>query len=199
MDEFIVHMQWARIGGWLRKLFPELYQALAPGATSTEIDVAEAALGITLPEGVRASYRVHNGQLPDSPDLPSRRGLFGQRRFYSLDEMVKDWQLMQSLMEEGVFQGVAGHALGPVRANWWNARWIPVSADSMGNCFCIDMDPVPGGTVGQIISFVHDECERTVIAHSFADWLDDFAYDLETGEYVESADGHGILPRSDAA
>ncbi len=197
MNEAEIGVLWARIETWLKAHSPDLFEALAPGASDAEIRDAEDAFRVSLPEEARISFRIHNGQLPNPPDMRFRCGLFGQRKFYSLAEVVKDWRLMQSLVEEGAFQGVEGQPLGPVRGNWWNGRWIPVSADGLGNCYCIDMDPAPGGTVGQIISFVHDECERTVIAHSFGEWLDDFAYDLETGEYVENAYGHGILPRSD--
>src|ERR1051326_1121314 len=65
-----------------------LWEQFQPGATDAAIQEAEAVLGITLPEEVRASYRIHQGS--------HRYGLIGVDEIlyelYSLAEMVDVWQ-----------------------------------------------------------------------------------------------------------
>jgi cell wall assembly regulator SMI1 len=59
MDEI-----WDRIEAWLAQHAPAVLAGLNGPATEQELDATERALGVTLPEDVRASYRRHNGQ-PD--------------------------------------------------------------------------------------------------------------------------------------
>ncbi len=58
---------WARIERWLAESAPEVLDSLQPGATDEQISNTEAALGVTFPEDVRASYRIHDGQSPHGP------------------------------------------------------------------------------------------------------------------------------------
>ena len=53
---------WNRIETWLVANAPEILNNLQPGATDEAIKQAEIFLGIELPEDVKASYRLHNGQ-----------------------------------------------------------------------------------------------------------------------------------------
>jgi len=55
---------WARIDDWLRGNVPELLTTLQPGATEAQIRDLEEHLSIQLPEDVKASHRIHYGQLP---------------------------------------------------------------------------------------------------------------------------------------
>jgi cell wall assembly regulator SMI1 len=52
-----------------------------------------------------------------------------------------------------------------------------------GNHYCADLDPAPGGHVGQIIWFQHTDGPIRVVASGFADWLRQYAADLEGGRY----------------
>src|SRR3712207_8524642 len=73
---------WARIERWLAEFAPDVLKSLQPAATEEQISNAEAALGVTLPEEVRASYRIHDGQSPDGP------GLMDAWEFLSLSRIV---------------------------------------------------------------------------------------------------------------
>ncbi len=52
---------WQRIEGWLSRHAPHAWQMLRPGASEGEIQQAEVAMGITLPEDFKASCRIHDG------------------------------------------------------------------------------------------------------------------------------------------
>jgi|GEM_PF-4118631 len=41
----------------------------------------------------------------------------------------------------------------------------------MGDGLCIDLDPAPGGTVGQVIRRLHDDDRRERVAASFTQWF----------------------------
>src|SRR4051794_5295392 len=53
---------WGRIEAWLDAHVPGGADILAPGATSEEITDAERFLGVSFPEDVRDSFRLHDGQ-----------------------------------------------------------------------------------------------------------------------------------------
>jgi cell wall assembly regulator SMI1 len=64
---------WDMIEGWLALNTPWIQASLAPGATQDEIQTAEASLGLALPEDVRQSYRLHNGQKAFDPLSEQKR------------------------------------------------------------------------------------------------------------------------------
>ena len=55
---------------------------------------------------------------------------------------------------------------GAVDPAYINPRWIPLTHDGSGNHIGLDMDPWPGGRVGQIILYGRDEDVKTVLAPS---------------------------------
>lgn len=75
---------------------------------------------------------------------------------------------------------------------WWNPRWIPIVTSGSGHLFCVDLDPGPAGTLGQIILFLHDDKGRYLIAHSLRAWFARLTADLECGLYeiVEDENGY---------
>ena len=50
-------------------------------------------------------------------------------------------------------------------------RWIPLTADGSGGHIGLDLDPWPGGRVGQIILFGRDEDVKIVLAESLAQFF----------------------------
>ena len=62
--------------------------------------------------------------------------------------------------------------------------WIPFASDSGGNCLGIDLDPGPTGTRGQVINFGRDEDEKFVLAPSMNEFLEWFADQLESGNFL---------------
>ena len=188
----MIEHAWQRIESWLRENDPDTLAALRPAATPAEIAATEAHLGVTLPDDLRASYLIHDGQqgLTDSMDLP---GLIEGWELLSLAGVRDEWTIWKDLRDDGTFEGSASAPVGPIRPEWWNARWIPLTRDGGGNSHCLDLDPAPGGGVGQIITMWHDDDTREIVAPSFGAWLTQFADELDAGEYAYSEEYGGLV------
>ncbi|MFC3981381.1 SMI1/KNR4 family protein [Streptosporangium jomthongense] len=119
-----VDRQWNRIERWLRANTPRTYRALSAPARSGTIAVAEAQMGLRLPDDLRASLLRHNGGAPllmgESPlDV---RG-------------IRDtWR---TLCEVDGVDGYTGEEIGE-RSEWWDGRMIPFTADGTGCHLLID-------------------------------------------------------------
>jgi cell wall assembly regulator SMI1 len=155
---------------------------LLRGASEKQILAAEAAMRAVLPEEVKESYRAHNGQGGLSPPL------MGEWQLLSLRDIVRQWKIMKKLVDSGAFADNRGKAVGPVRPDWYNLKWVPVAYNGGGDFRCIDLAPPTRGKVGQIISFWHVDDKRERLAPGFRAWLEAFAKDLESGKY-EVKDG----------
>ena len=177
-----MHAAWIRIERWLRVNAPPVLENLRSGTTAAELRYAEQRLGVTLPDDVRAFYRLHNGQ--SNPDL----GFIEGREFLSLARVVKYWCMWKDLLDKQVFAHDRSEPVGPIVADWWHACWIPLTDDCAGNHYCLDLAPARGGDCGQIITMWHDDPLREIVAPSFTAWLTAFADDLEQGAYVFLAD-----------
>ena len=70
-----------------------------------------------------------------------------------------------------------------IRQKWWDEGWLPMISDHCGNFLCIDMHPTKQGIVGQVIQFVHDECDRKIVSGSFNELLLDYLHGLQSGVY----------------
>jgi cell wall assembly regulator SMI1 len=67
-----------------------------------------------------------------------------------------------------------------------------LTGDFAGDHHCLDLAPAPGGDVGQVILWWHDDDKRTIQAKSFREWLDRFAYELEAGFWHYSHEYGGL-------
>jgi cell wall assembly regulator SMI1 len=134
-------------------------------------------MGLELPEEVRASYRIHDGTY--------RRGaclkLFGWNYLMPLDSVVRSLATLREIGEH-MRDFVRENPSGPMKADYWNPRWVPLMKDEESNYTCIDLDPAQGGFVGQVIDCTRYEGNR-VLAQSWGDWLSGLADGLEAGKY----------------
>jgi cell wall assembly regulator SMI1 len=182
---------WERIEAWLRTNAPQVYETLRPGATDERIAEAERRLGVVFPEPVRESYRIHDRQSPEGPML------IDAWEFLSLERIVDEWNVWKQLLDGGEFARSRSKPEAGIRPDWWDARWIPLTYSGSGDHHCLDLDPAPGGAVGQVILMWHDSPERPLVAPSFEAWLGRFADDLEAGEYVLSEEYGGLVRKDD--
>jgi cell wall assembly regulator SMI1 len=172
---------WQRIEKWFSLNAPgTIFET--EGASDDEISNTEKVLGITFPEDVRETFRIHNGTILDP-------ALFENRNLLSLANVIAHWQGMCGFMKEGLFSDSVAHPKGPIQPVWWNVKWIPLMDDANGDYLCLDMDPLPGGLVGQFISFESDLGPQSVLRNSFREWLSNFADDLEAGLFGLSDEG----------
>jgi len=162
----------------LRATAPDQLAALIAGATPEAIQAAETRLGVAFPPDVRESYAVHNGS-GEINFLPSELyGVIGVP-LYSLDEMVREWQMWQEWGRDGNYHNPASPE-GPVKADRYNPRWLPVTWDGGAVNQCIDLDPAPGGMPGQMIYLDHLS-PQCVAAKSWRVFLERYAEGLESG------------------
>lgn len=170
---------WQRIESWLAIHAPIILKGLLPGATKDTIYYTEEQMGIQLPDDVRASYAIHDGQRGTAPSL------MGEWDLLPLQAIVTQWSLLKELLDAGTFTNADDVVVtvGPVRVNWWNAKWIPVMHNGAGDFYCLDMNPAPGGKKGQIITFWHMDTQRKKIAESFQELMNNFADDLYAEKY----------------
>ena len=83
---------------------------------------------------------------------------------------------------------------GAVDPAYINPRWIPLTHDGSGNHIGLDLDPWPGGRVGQVILFGRDEDVKVVLADSLGTFLEWIAGLLEGGNFRLGAnEGERVL------
>lgn len=174
---------WKRLDAWLVEGAPSIASSLRPGATEAQVRAAERSLGVRLPDDVRASWLIHDGQEDDE-------ALMADMALLSLEGIVETWRTLQHLAEKTGEIDVTPP--GIVRERWWTARWIPLATNGAGEHFCLDLDPGKKGLPGQII-VVHDTPERDLAAASFREWLETFVSGLESGE-IGYDDEYGLVP-----
>lgn len=187
---------WTQIESWMRANAPQVLDTLQPGASDAQIAELESALAIQLPDDVRASYRIHNGQ------ATYKYGLINGREFLSLERIRDEWQVWKELLDSGTFQTEEGQDQGSdpdpgIRNLWWSDKWIPLTYDGGGNHDCLDLYPADGGTVGQIITMWHDDDERKLVAPSFRAWLKQYAEGLAAGQFAFSEEYSGVVDVND--
>jgi cell wall assembly regulator SMI1 len=173
-----------RIHVWLRANAPEVLASLRTGATEEAIRAAEREMGVSLPDDVRAAYRIHDGQ--------AGQNLFGGRLWLPLADVVGTWRRMKGCVEDGPPAEVPAEA--DVREDYWHPAWIPLAWGEWGDLLCIDLDTGPEGGVGQVILWWPDlEPHASLVTPSFTHWLRDLASELEHGEWTTHPDYEGLV------
>ena len=181
----------ARLDAWFAKYLPADKYVFNPPATDAEIDGLEKVVGLKLPRAYRQLYRWHDGENDD------RWGHIYGLPLLPLKETARQWDAWKRVL--AYFKGepyvipAEGWPAGAVDPAYINPRWIPLTHDGSGNHIGLDLDPWPGGRVGQVILFGRDEEVKAVLAESlgkFLDWLADllesgnFRLDVKSGEQV---------------
>ena len=178
---------WARFERWLQLNAPQSLNNLNPGASETELVELAELIGAELPADFQAFYRIHNGQ-----DV-NGSGLFAGEELLSVARMRDEWTVWNGLLKEGIFEEGAPTSDPGVRNNWWNPKWLPLTYNGAGDHCCLDLDPAPDGTIGQVIRMWHDMDMRPLLAHSFTEWITSYVTALEAGEYFFSEEYNEII------
>lgn len=174
-DETMIEL-WNRMDAWSQG-------SSGPGASDAEIAEAEDALGVRLPEDLRVSFALRNPLW-----LPTRD------ENLALQDVVAVWQHLCGTWTENN-RGRGSIPSGPIKPDWWNARWIPVTFNQ-GNCYFVDLDPAPGGNAGQVVSYDIEGPRTQLMAPSFRGWLEQFLDDFDRiRRFLADADNRARLER----
>jgi molybdopterin molybdotransferase len=160
-----VSESWSCFDAWLLSTPDAVPGGLNAPATEDELLILEGALGVKLPDDFRASLQTHDGQ------ADQRGRCFFEETPLDIKGILREWTTWRDLVVEGAFEGVASDPDTGVKDNWYNLKWIPFTKDGIGDCLCLDLDPAPGGTYGQVIRVLHDDDRRERVAASYEQWL----------------------------
>lgn len=160
----IIASIWNDIERRLSEVAPQIRADLRPGAKAAAIRKSEKQLAVKLPDDFALSLALHDGQ-------NGREPIAGEWLLLSLDQIVRQWDMLRQLHERGDFAGATAKTKGPVRSEWWNVGWIPFASNESGDFYCVDLAPKARGTSGQVIAFWHDRDLREVIAADYRHWL----------------------------
>ncbi len=164
-----IHDTLERLERWLREHQPAFLAAMRPGATDTELDDLERAIGRQLPDDVRAFYRWRDGINEGAP------AAWSGCPFWNHQPMTVD-HIRQCY-------GCAIHDWhDPARPGWWHPAWVPIMANDNSDYLCVDTEGVWTGDRGQIIQYWHDMTMRPVESAGLGEWLVLLVEDLERGQ-----------------
>lgn len=178
---------WERYIAAIEKSYRLFRIHLGKGASPASIAACEKAIGVTLPPDLRHLLSLRGAGTDDVFVLPGWE-------LFSPDRIVSEWQVWEELRRtEFVPDGYTCEPQGPILGDeWWRLGWIPFCGDGGGNHLCVDTDPAPGGTGGQVISLWHDAPERQLIATSLTEFIEIIARDAEAGELVWDEEWGGV-------
>lgn len=168
---------WRRFEKQVRALELDIDEVLNPPAADVELAMLQSNLQVALPPSVVASWKIHNGQPPETAlfsigaadELEGEAGLY---RLIPLEEMLQEQELASesyaaTLAENRIFQGEIG-----VDGVAWSAHWLPLARNLAGDLLCCDLAPVGGGVNGQIILVSSENPVRSKVANDWSACLE---------------------------
>lgn len=90
-----VSHSWKRIDRWLEDNYEELFENLGMGATVNDVNMLEHELDCTLPQEVRESLQIHDGQ--ERGGLPT--GVVFGCMMLDVEEIIQEWQQWRTVNE----------------------------------------------------------------------------------------------------
>ena len=192
---------WSRIETWLGKHLPAVKESLRPGVSRADLAAFEKAVGRPLPEDVRESYRIHDGQRP-IPGVWFGGVIFGDAVCPLLDStdsmtsksVLSEWRDWAELYEDlkktpgklaSFGKDCSSVPAEAIHCDYTNPGWIPLyTEEGYSASFGVDLDPGPKGVTGQVINFGRDDQRKYVLAWSWKQLLHEVAVELEAGNFV---------------
>lgn len=152
--------------------------------------------GFALPQAVRESYLVVDGQEAES-SAGCSDGLFFGLSLLPLEAVLEEWRFWREVDDDpqtgsnprlrDIMRSIPD---GYVRKEYSQRGWIPLVVDKAGNYIGVDLNPDKDGVVGQVIVFGREFDTKIVLWHGdgpggWARWLANFVDELESGEGFE--------------
>ena len=165
---------WVRIKHWLSENFPETLENLYSPAFDSQIEAAEATIGIRFPDALKTLLLEHNGEDHHWPP-----GIFPDgHRFLPTEDIVETWFQLKE------FNDVTPES------------WLPISTSRSKAIRFLDFNPPQGGNTGQVVQVDFNLQAYDVLADSFVDYIEMYAMDLGVNKYAVIGDD--ILLSNDA-
>ncbi len=147
-----------------QKVGRRIEEMLLPPATKIDVARFEEIIGVSLPSEYILSLGTHEGTvywvwLWDAVDLPC------------ISEVIEAWKTHIDLASHPNGRGAELRSQGPVQRCMFDPLWVPFASDN-GIPICFDLNPLPGGIVGQVIYVDWEDGTVRVIANSFVDFLE---------------------------
>ncbi|KAF8558521.1 hypothetical protein OG21DRAFT_1504266 [Imleria badia] len=193
---------WNRIKFWLAREYPELGDTLNYGILPQDLAQIEMQFGFALPQAIRESYLVVDGQEAES-SAGCSDGLFFGLSLLPLEDVLEEWRFWREVDDDPTTGAnprlrdlMRSIPDGWLRKEYSQRGWIPLVVDKVGNYIGVDLNPGEGGSVGQVIVFGRDFDTKVVLWHGdgpggWARWLSNFADELESGDGFELGQGNG--------
>ncbi|MGW0950140.1 SMI1/KNR4 family protein [Streptomyces sp. NPDC002623] len=133
----------------------------AVGATQEEIAAAEARLGVTLPDELKALYQVTRARWEDMADdyeAAQRQGAAVGCELFDLDGLyVADAASRHCRWEFAAMEAVVTPPDAMVQGVVGSPGWIAFGDNGGGDRLAVDLTPGPRGHLGQVIMLSHEE------------------------------------------
>ncbi|XP_045197446.2 F-box only protein 3-like [Mercenaria mercenaria] len=165
-----IRCAWDKIEKFLEKYCPTILASLQDGVSEGDLHAVEDHIQHKLPEDLRLSYRIHNGQnlLAQSPGLMGGCMISTHIR---TDSLVPLEEMKNSYQTEGPLAGCAFLSLDQVCKA---AQLITISGQG-------------GFSEGYVYSFMHDPDRPSpdcfIMGSTFLEWLCDYANKLEQNSF----------------
>lgn len=107
-----VEHSWRRIDEWAEEHYPELFDQLCEGATTNDLNDLEHQLDCSLPQDVRQSLMVHDGQ--ERGGTPT--GIIFGSMLLDCEEIVQEWETWRRVNSEFLLATSAPRTAMPSKA-----------------------------------------------------------------------------------
>ena len=160
------------------------YRALRPPASAASLTYLERVIGQPIPNPLRRSLLIHDGMRDHQFN-----GFFNGSGLLPARAIARTWR-MRCEVHQTTDPGGPNDADPRIkRDHWWRPGWLPIT-DENGNMHVIDLDPAPGGKVGQVFLFRNSGGGRQVIAADYNQWLDHIAGLYHDRKFRFNQNGH---------
>ena len=188
-----------RIIRWFKANSSQTIECLNPPASDREIEQVESKTDLKLPDAFKELLKTFNGE-----NGQLNLALFGDGNLMlSCDEIVNQFELDKKItqsiynpeMETLSFWKDRVHnkiifVKGSVKPMTSHQKWLPFTCMNGDVYRYLDFDPAPGGKMGQVIEVDPESCSYHVIADSIEEFLENYAVQLENGEFSAGDDGY---------
>lgn len=103
---------WRRIDSWAEENYPELFDQVCEGATINDINELEHQLDASLPQDVRESIQIHDGQ----ERLGGPTGIIFSSMLLDCEEIVQEWAQWNQVNQQFLMDTAAAHTTQPTKA-----------------------------------------------------------------------------------